>query len=176
MSEYKIGDVVWIPVGGLRNVPVKCPICFGKLAVRLELGDGSMVELPCEYCAKGYEGPRGVVNEYTSDPTAEPFTITQIDRRETDAGASFEYHSHSGRYAKEVFATRDEAMARAVEIAAENMAEERKRADYIKHDKNKNYSWNAGYHRREAKRASEQVAYHTKMAELCRDRSKESKS
>ena len=175
MNEYKIGDVVWIPVGGLRDVPVTCPICFGKLTVRLELGDGSMVQLPCDYCGKGYEGPRGVVVEYTRAPDAEPFTITQIDRRETDAGASVEYHSHSGRYTKEVYATREEALARAVEMAAENEATERKRADYIKHNKNMSYSWNAGYHRREAARAAKQVEYHTKMAAECKDRSKESK-
>ena len=173
MSAFKIGDMVWVPVGGLRNVDVTCPVCFGKCVVRLELGNGEIVVLPCEYCGKGYEGPRGVVREYTRAPAAEPFTITQIDKRETGDCVTVEYHSHSGRYANQVYATREEAMTQAEIMAAENEANERKRADYIKKDGNKNYSWNAGYHMTEARKAAEKVEWHTKMAQLCKAKAKE---
>jgi hypothetical protein len=66
-------------------------------------------------------------------------------------------------------------MAMATKLAAENAAATRKREDHVKHDKNKSYSWNAGYHKREAKRAAKKVEYHTKMAAECKDRRKESK-
>jgi hypothetical protein len=172
MNEYKIGDTVWIPVGGLRGIDVPCPVCFGKLVVRLELGNSDIVVLPCEYCGKGYEGPRGVVGEYTRAPAAEPFTITSINKEETDAGTSVEYRSGSG-YAKKVYATREEAMVRAEEMAAENEAIERKRADYAKHNTNRNYAWNAGYHMHEARKAADKIEWHTKMAQLCKAKQKE---
>jgi len=167
MSEFKVGDVVWVPIAGLRQVPVPCPVCFGKLVVRLELGNGDIVVLPCGNCSKGYEPPRGVVYEYTSDPSAEPRRISRIEREESESGVEVCYRDGSLVF-REVFATHKDALDRAVEMAEERVAEESKRADHIKHDKNKSYAWNAGYHMREAKRAREQVAYHEKMAVLCK--------
>jgi hypothetical protein len=52
---------------------------------------------------------------------------------------------------------------------------ERKRADYIKHDKMKSFAWNAGYHLRELKRAEHAAAHHGEHARLCRDRANQQK-
>jgi len=61
---FKIGDVVYFASAGQRQVDIPCPVCFGKREVTLILGNGDSVELPCDYCGKGYDGPRGYVLEY----------------------------------------------------------------------------------------------------------------
>jgi hypothetical protein len=51
--------------------------------------------------------------------------------------------------------------------------EQSTRAEYLKKNMNKKYSWNAGYHLKEAKRSEEQAAYHRKKAMLCKAKAKD---
>ncbi len=167
MKEFKIGDVVWVPLGGVREVQVTCPVCFGKLVVHLTLGNGDVLELPCDYCAKGYEAPRGVAFEYAEKPDAKVYVIDGIERNERADCVEIAYRSDCS-VLRDVYGTKEEALARAVVLAEENVADRTKRAEYIKHDKNKSYSWNAGYHRREAKRARKTAERHEERAKLCK--------
>jgi hypothetical protein len=76
----------------------------------------------------------------------------------------------------EVFSTETEALALCAQRCAKADEEQRTRAEYIKQNVKKKYSWNAGYHLREAKREEESAARHREKAKLCKERSKEDKA
>ena len=62
---FQLGDTVYV-VQECRSMPVEktCPVCFGKMRVTVILGNGKLEDTLCEYCGKGYEGPRGYVVDY----------------------------------------------------------------------------------------------------------------
>jgi hypothetical protein len=174
MKEYKVGDRVWLAGYQQKYIEKPCPICFGKKEVMLILGDGSQVVLPCNYCGdKLFEKPSGVVNdyEYTEEPT--PYVIDKMSVE------SFNNHTERHYYAgfleldnKLVFDTFDEAFAKSVEIKKREELEHITQSEHIKKDKRKSFSWNAGYHLKEAKWHREKAEYHDKMARICKDRVK----
>lgn len=170
-SKFKIGDHVWLARYGAEESRVTCPVCFGHRAVTLILGNGDECRLPCDYCGKGYEGPRGYVTERTMVQRAEPGTVESV----TVSSAAVEYHGdHWYGDAANVFATEAEALARSAALAAEAQADEQRRVDYGKHDAKKTFAWNAGYHMREAKRKRADADRHDRMAVICKERAKAS--
>jgi hypothetical protein len=171
-TEFKIGDLVWVPVCNNRPKTVPCTVCAGKNVVRLELGTGEMVTLPCENCGKGCEGPQGVEQEYHATPDAEPCRIDGIERHERENFTEVAYRCDC-YVITEAYATKEEAIEAAKAKAAKENAIQKQRADWVKHDKNKNYAWNAGYHMRCAKEAARKLEYHTSMAQLCKEKTKE---
>jgi hypothetical protein len=178
MARYKVGDAVWVPRVGQRQVSKVCDICYGKLEVTLILGNGDTCVLPCDACRDGFEGPKGTYRTYEYVADAEVAIITSISTLTTEDGDSVGYcfNNNGCSTAEEnVFATKEEALSAAGGIAIKNGIEQEKRADYIKEDKKKSYSWNAGYHLRGAKQARSSMEHHEKMAKLCKARSKEDK-
>lgn len=168
-TKFKIGDTVYVSKFGRREVKEKCPVCFGKLVVTLILGDDTPVELPCKYCGRGYDPPSGQVAEWRMDAGAEAVIIDQIRTAQTGAGEKVEYMvGNRSYYSIDVFSTEQEALDKSERSAAKHRQEQETRAEFIKEDTNKNYSWNAGYHRREAKKAAEKVEYHSRMAKICK--------
>jgi hypothetical protein len=168
---YKIGDTVWVTRVGQQPVTKPCPICFGKLTVTLIFGNGDECILPCSYCALGYDPPKGTVEEYEYIAEAEPRTITGTETSVSEGGEKATYRS--GHWSMEkVYATKEEALEEAVAHKDEYEKDQLTRAEYIKKDKNKSYSWNAGYHLRNAKRMRREIEYHEKMAVICKSRAK----
>jgi len=173
MKEYKIGDQVWVARAGNEKITKTCPICFGKLKVKLTLGDDSEYELPCDYCGKGFDGPTGVVHEYEYRAEPKLYTITKVSVETTEKGIEREYQSDCWVLHEDmVFSTREEALSMCEEIKRGRELEQITRAEYIKKDKNKSYAWNAGYHMREAKRKRKDAEYHEKMAVICKEKAK----
>jgi len=176
MQEFKVGDIIYFPKCRHENITVTCPVCFGKRLVTLILGNEEAVELPCDYCGKGWDGPRGVVEEYELVIGAELFLITSKEITEDASGGRHVryYSDHSTVINDELAcATREEALDRAKEMKAELDEERRTRVEHIKKDVKKSFSWNAGYHLREAKRCRQQAEYHDERAKLCRAKGKE---
>jgi hypothetical protein len=172
---YKIGDIVWIPYAGNKQVQIKCPICDGKLKVTLILGNGDECILPCSYCASGYEGPKGHITEYEYGIDATIFTVTGMNINSTENGEEVEYHSGTPncyRTAKVVYPDRELALKAAEDLKREYEEDQVKRADYMKYDKKKSYSWNAGYHLRNANKMRRDIEYHEKMAVICKSKAK----
>ena len=174
---FKIGDVIWVPDCGNKQKQVTCPICFGKLRVTLILGNGENVSLPCDYCGKGYEGPRGYVEEHDYVVEATPHTVTGKRSTMTKDGEAVEYHVGSDTCYRifkpeDCFATREEAQKAAIAKKAQLDREQNERSEYLKHDQRKSYSWNAGYHLRAVKKAQQDIEYHSKMAQLCKEKAR----
>jgi hypothetical protein len=171
---YKIGDKVWAAFAERRDIAETCPVCFGKLKVTLILGDDSVAELPCDYCGKGFDRPRGIVQEIRYVSGAELRTIDYVSVEFAVNEQRTVYRSGTRiLYPEKIFDTEKEALE-CCEKIAESLNEEMKtRAEYIKADVKKNYSWNAGYHLREARRLDRLAAQHRERAVLCKAKSKE---
>ena len=170
MAKFQVGDRPWVIHIGQTLVSQPCPVCFGKCVVTLILGNGDSVELPCENCARGYEPPTGRVTEYVFSSGARQETIVEVETKQSPGGIAVEYRTvdHYCYKEEEVFTTEAEALVLCSQKCAKADEEQRTRAEYIKENVKKKYSWNAGYHLREAKREEESAARHRAKAKLCK--------
>lgn len=172
--NFNIGDKVYYAKCNYESISVLCPICFGKCQVTLILGNDDTVILPCNYCAPGFESPSGNVSEYDYIVEAELVTITDIKVEISAEGEKRQYFSNYHSYeTKDLFTNEDDALARAKEKKEQLDKEQQQRIDWLKKDKKKSFSWNAGYHLREAKRDRKSAEYHDQKAVLCKQRAKE---
>jgi hypothetical protein len=174
--KWNIGDRPWLATVGRKSVERSCPICAGKKQVTLILGTEESVILPCSYCAPGYEEPRGWVTEYEFISNAEQLTICEMRVKSNSDGEKREYIFSGNRYVDDenkLHHTREEALVECEVLCKQIEHDENTRSEYIKADKKKTFSWNAGYHLREAKRDEESAARHRRQAALCKAKSKE---
>jgi len=169
MKVFNAGDRVWHAECGIKQVEKNCPVCYGKREVTLILGNDDRVVMPCNYCAPGYESPRGYITEYEYRAEPQQITITEVEVTQTTTGEKRKYRSKCYGYDNEdLFATYDEALERCRKVKDEREKEQTTQAKYLKKSKTASYSWNAGYHLKEARRIEKTVAYHKKMAVLCK--------
>lgn len=177
-TKFKVGDSVWVAKCSNTQAHVTCPICYGKRRVTLILGNDDTVSLECGYCGRGYEGPRGYVEEFQYKAEPQLIQITGMSINQSNTETVVEYHlgsAHSYRVLREenLFDTLEEAAKRSLELKAQYENEQRTKQKYLKKNLNKSYAWNAGYHLREAKRHRGDAEYHDKKAVLCKAKSKE---
>jgi len=170
---FNIGDIVWFARTGLQPIQEPCPVCFGNKIVVIILGNGDEVTIPCSYCAPGMEPPLGVVIRYHMEPATERVTITGREIREGEK-IEVTYYGPGCRVYRSntVFETEVEALAESAKLCAEEIKDRETRSEYIKKDKIKSFAWNAGYHLTEARRLRESIAYHERMAVICKAKAK----
>ena len=166
---FKSGDSVWLANCGVREVTGPCPVCFGKRSVVVILGNDEQVQTPCDYCGKGWDGPRGV--EIVHEWIAEPMLVTVAGVR-TDADGekqSVDYRFYNNYIGREddVFTTKEEAQVRCSEKANEHAEEERRRRECLKENATKSFSWHVGYHRRCIKQAERNLEWHRSRVIAC---------
>ena len=173
MKEYKVGDVVWSAYAGTRSVERKCEVCFGKLSVILELGNGERIKMPCQYCGDIISGPTGVTQEWEYIKEATQKTITEIEVKETSKGRTFRYQSGTQILVSDmIFDTEADALVHSEKVAIEHNKDKFERAEGLKVHSYKSYSWHVGYHRREAKKDLKSAEYHERKAVACEERAK----
>lgn len=176
MPKFKVGDTVWVPQAGRTQVEVQCPVCFGKKAVTLILGNNDHVVIDCEFCRKGFESPRGVVGEYQYFAKACPITLDAVCVETRKDGEHVEYKvAYSSYEEKKLFATEKEAEAAAKAESEKQIAEESERENNRKKSVCKNFSWNAGYWMGEAKRHREDAERCDKRAQVQKARARKQK-
>mgnify|MGYP003658116320 CR=1 FL=1 len=171
---FKIGDTVYVASHGNQQKRVQCPCCFTKCEVKLTLGDGTELMLPCDYCGKGYDAPTGYVMEHAVEGRVMPLIVCGVTSNTTDKGTEYSYslsNNYHGSH-RRTFGTQKEAAACAQQLSEEHNGEMQHTARHIKYNVNKTYSWNAGYHRREAKRCRTQAEYHDGRVTICKLKSK----
>ena len=174
LKELKYGDKIWCAMYNRHeHVAVVCPVCFGKREVTLILGNDDHVVLPCAYCSCGSAPPTGMVKEYQTVAKPELRAITKIEIKQTSKGEERRYNTcHNYWDDSLIFQTEAEAAKKAVGLAAKDMEEQVTRAKNIKKNHWHNYSWNAGYHMREANNQRKGAERHDALAKICKDRSK----
>ncbi len=174
MPKFKVGDTVWVAKCGLESVRKICPTCFGKKEVVLILGNDDHVALPCRGCGPGYDSPRGYISEYEYVTEPEIIVISGMSIEIDHNKENVRYQSYNHIYdEKDIWATKEEARIVANEKKAKLDEDQITKAEYIKKDVQKSFSWNAHYHMRHAKKDRESAEYHNKMAVICKTRAKE---
>ena len=168
-GQFSVGDTVWRPASGTMQVKKTCPVCFGKLHVTVILGDDSLVDTPCDYCGKGWDGPKGFEIVYEYAAKAEVDSIAEIRVTTTHQGQIQEYRLASGHMMSRVFASRDEAMAAADAERLKHDAEEEQRRKWGKEQSEKSFSWHVGYHSSQIKEHRRRLEYHEARVQPCRD-------
>jgi hypothetical protein len=155
---FQLGDTYWQALGTPYQVEVPCPVCFGKLAVTIILGNGERIGVPCEACQKGYDIPRGVIHEWEHQPRAVKFTIASVESMyngrwslKSTTGGRADFH--------ELFTTYDAALAKAIELAKQQ--HESNMNSRQRHRNNtKDHTWSVRYHRAQIKDLERQMAWH----------------
>ena len=175
MPRFKVGDTVWFAKCNWESVQKICPICFGKKVVTLILGNEDHVILPCRGCAPGFESPKGYITEYEYVVGPEIVVISGMTVEMNYDKEVVSYRSCHGLYNdKDLYVTEEEARVRANEKKAQLDIDQTTRAEYIKKDVQKGFSWNAHYHMGHAKKDRESALRHDEQAKLCKERIKES--
>jgi hypothetical protein len=173
MKRYNVGDEVWLAEYDLESVKKTCPICFGQKQVILILGNDDKVILPCDYCGKGFNEPTGVITEYEYVAKATLIVITKIQSETNELGEQRKYYFNAHYAAiEDLFNSKEAALARCAEKIKRQELEDTTKAYRIKANHLKSYSWNAGYHLREALHHEKQAGYHKQKAALCKERAK----
>lgn len=177
-NKFSVGDTVFIASFQNKQIKVVCPICYGKLKVTLILGNGEQAILECNYCGKGFGEPRGVVEEYEYVAEARTGIIERIEIEVTASGEKYKYHFYDNCYLDEdeLFTDKGAALEKANLKALDYQKEQDTRAEYLKQNSKKSYSWNAGYHGRAIKKAKKDIEYHERKMEICKARSKDDDS
>ncbi len=149
-----------------------CPVCYGKLFVILELGNGERLPVECDGCGRGFGGPQGWVNEPQAKSSVETTRVTGFrlmgDRWRilTDG--------HEVEWGVEAFATEAEADARREVLYAEAVKDAAEQAYRTASAKRKSVTWTVRYHRDCLKKAQKDVEYHQRKLSdsLARQRNK----
>lgn len=173
--KFNVGDTVWLASCGSKDKQIPCEVCFGAKKVKLTLGNGEECVLDCEYCGKGCEGPKGYIRIY--EWAAEPI-VGVIKGLSTYDGVKYSYTFHNNYSGEEesIFTTKEGAIKKCEEGAIQHAKEQQRCLESQKFNDKKNYSWNAGYHRSEAKRAEKDLKYHTQKAIFMAAKVKEAKN
>lgn len=180
-ETFSIGDLVWYVQSGTDGRYVTCPDCFGACVLTVILGDGSEVSIDCDCCREGYRGSRGQVKawDWYCEVKSGSVTGVEIDTE----GVRYKvgvWHS-DGAYSihpDEVFSTKAEAEIAAAKALANHQQEELHRFNNVKDHKGRQHTWawNVTYHRREAARAKEDLAYHESRLAVAKAKAKEPKT
>lgn len=173
MKKYKVGDTIWVASFRGESREHKCPVCFGKKEVSLILGDDTKVALPCHFCSRGLTSPSGTITEWEYVAKAELRIIDETRTNETKSGTVKEYLSDNRLfYDYNVFDTKEEAIAHSKIQQQEFEKEQETKAEYIKKDSYKSYSWNAGYWLTQIKNAKADIKRYKKQIRLCKEKVK----
>src|ERR1035437_864103 len=105
--KFNIGDTVWVACSSAYSeVWVTCPHCFGKKFLTVILGDDSKITIDCECCKEGWQGCRGMIQEYQFVARAYETVISEVELR----NEKFQYNNNDE---ENVFATKAESESRA---------------------------------------------------------------
>ena len=159
MNLPTIGAAFWMPEGWSEKVILPCPACDGQLAVTVILGSGERVGVPCDGCGHGYDGPRGVIEEWQSHPRAIPFEIAELVSLYNER---WKVRSTTGAEAEmsNLYATEAEALAVAVQRAIEHNERNMQMRQH-KRGRVQKHAWSILYHRGCIKDLERQIAWHT---------------
>jgi len=164
--KFNIGDKVWVAFSGQFSTWITCPHCFGKKFLTVILGDDSRVTIDCAGCQLGYDPPMGSIQEYQFQAKVQEFTIERVEI--ANGAPKYNYYDEEN-----VFATKEEAEARAEGFREAHERDEKNRLERLKENQKRNWAWNATYHRRELKEALRKVEYHTAKLNVAKAHVKE---
>ncbi len=157
----EIGGTYWVAESNPHQVTVKCPVCAGNSWFTVILGSGEQLQVECDGCGHGYDGPRGYITEYEHEPKAKKVVIDRVSSMPTGGRDEWRFYSLDGGYYYEsdLFTSEADAMASAQKNAAEQR--ERSMETYQRKKKNtKHAGWSIRYHREQIADMQRRIAWH----------------
>jgi hypothetical protein len=157
-SKYSIGQEVYYIESSLNyGKEIPCPMCFGKLEVKLILGDGEECKVECGFCRRGCEEPSGMATTWEPVANLKKAKITgmNIEKDEWIYILGFSHLKES-----EIYATEQEGGPIRQTTYNELM---RKKEEWFRDhfiEAKENQIWNAGYHRRQIKDHEKSIEWH----------------
>lgn len=157
-APFEIGQTFWIASHIPRQGTIPCPICLGRRVVVVLIGEDERVDVDCEACGVGYEGPKGTITEWTWTPGAEPFVIKDIVSM---SGASWRVRSAGNVQADfdTLYQTEADALAASAVRCDANHEGNMMRRRHRKQGVSK-ATWAIQYHRKCIADAERQIAWH----------------
>lgn len=160
---FAIGQPVFIATAhALAETEVPCPVCNAKRCCLLRLGSGEEVWVECEFCAHGCERPSGFVKKRGPDSKVEEREVTGFVwesgtwRVHVSGGYPDSHRLTDGN----IFASREEAESRRVELHAGALESARRNFEAQFVTAKKKVTWSAGYHRAQIKDLERKLAWH----------------
>ena len=159
--KFNFGDYVYHAYLDASTKWVPCASCSGRGYNTIIL-DGETFTIDCEDCKRGWEGSNGNRSGYEFEPGVREGPITSVSKDHFEP-YGFEYQVSAGGSSSwvmkedDVFATKEEALARAGVLKNEREAEEAKRL-LQKTKPDKSWVWHVRYHQGEIRRAQETIA------------------
>ena len=158
-TPFNIGDTYYLPHHNPTQVTVPCPTCYGALKVTLILGNGEQVDVQCEGCGKGYEGPKGCITEYSYEPFVSSFKIAGIHSM---YDGEFTLKSTGGETANftQLFQDKDAAMEKAKQQMKESLDQNMRSSTASTKYQRANLTWSVQYHEKCIKDNERKIAWH----------------
>jgi rubredoxin len=149
--KYKIGEVVYAARFTMVEEWITCPDCGGTKTLKFIMFDGTEHLIDCSGCSLGYDPPTGTICIHTRSPKVDPVQINNIQAD----GDGFKYNWTPE---DQLFANRERAFAKAVEIAAE---EDLKDSDRINNKEKpaRTWSWHVHYYRKQIRDAKKRIEF-----------------
>ena len=161
----KIGDKIWYSSCKRENKQVPCEVCFGNKYVTVIKGNGDKVTVDCRGCETGYLGSVGYQKIVVLKSNVKLATINRIEV--TNNG--IEYYTDFGCGKDRCFENKEDAIAKAKEIARNHYADDIERIKR-KEKPNKDWTWHVYYHQRSMKAAEKEYEYHSSKLDVAREK------
>jgi len=173
MNKFKVGDFVWWARFENTHKTEDCPVCYRKGVVTLTLGNGDEVDLKCQFCASGFEEPKGYVDAWEYETKVIQIQIEKVLIEDGPEGEKREYrYENYCLYDDLIFKDKEGAEKRALELAADYSKKRKEQQYNVKNSQFRSYSWKAGYHTKNANQAKKDVEYHENAAKVCKAKAK----
>ena len=158
-TPFVIGQTYWLPRTVPQEITVLCPVCYGHKTITVTLGNGEHVAVECDGCGLGYEGPRGVVREYTYEANVRPFIIASVQSMHGD---SWSVISTEGEQASWASLYLTEASAWDVSRAQldKTVEENTRRWSTSNRKMLSRVAWTVAYHEKCIRDLEQKIAYH----------------
>ena len=158
-TPFEFGKTYWLPVTSPTPVTMPCQACYGNRAVTVILGNGEQVSVACEACGKGFSGPMGTEQSFTYEPSAKPFTVSEVTWM---SGSEWTLKSQEGHLASfdRLVTTPGEALELSKVRIQECVEANMKRSAANSRHSIENSAWSVRYHEKCIKDAEKSIAWH----------------
>jgi hypothetical protein len=179
MEEFKVGDKVFLASFRYEEKQLVCPACFGKLQLKVILGNDEEVIVPCNSCDRGYLNSTGYITESEWTPKVEEVVIQKIDAEETLEGRKVERYFYNYNWSvcpddNKLFKNKEDAEKRVAELIEEHELNKKESIKRKKQEPIKTYGWHVRYHSREIKELERKLEYHKTKLIICKSHDKKS--
>lgn len=156
-----IGGTYWVAASTPHQVSVPCPVCAGQRWFTVILGSGETLQVECDGCGHGYDGPRGFIQQYQHEPAVKQVVVDRVASMPGSGREEWSFYTLGKGYydQRELFTTEADAMAHAtVKAAAQH--ELNMESYQRKKKKTQRAGWSVRYHREQIADMQRRIAWH----------------